>query len=397
MKNRIRYNVSYFIIMLLFFCAGCSSRSEKKSTVPKKYRSLKNLKAYPVKQHPDTLRLKRQQIIGNTTKVPIGNLMDVAVDKEGRAYIADSKQRNIQVYKPNGQFITTLGRKGKGPGEFANLISIQINEGKLFSFDNRMQRAVIFSLNPLAYDATVNLGGNKGDVEHISDALPHRYYVRSNNSFLAEFIKLHTLKNPVVGDTMNGKGFYYFLNKDGKIVSKELFKTKVRVHVMIPVGQREVGVPVDFYGKSLTAVSDDNHIYSNWTDNFLIKVYSPKGVYQRAIYYPYKKTLLSPTNIHSNFIDQKVSQKMDLPKTWPALHNMLIDDQNRLWISTIVENMDVYQWWVLNEKGKLLARFIWPRDKPIEVVKNGKVYTKEKNPETGVQRIVRYKIQMLGK
>ncbi len=207
-------------------------------------------------------------------------------------------------------------------------------------------------------------------------------------------MKLHTLSDPVVGDTMRGKGFYYFLNKDGKIVSKDLFKTKVRVHAMIPVGQREVGVPFDFYGKSLTALSDDDHIYSNWTHDFLIKVYGPKGIYQRAIYYPFKKTSLSPTDIHSHFIDQKVSQKMNLPKTWPALHNMLIDGQNRLWISTIVRDMDVYQWWILNKKGKLLARFIWPRNKPIEVIKNGKVYTKEKDPETGVQRIVRYKIQM---
>jgi hypothetical protein len=108
----------------------------------------------------------------------------------------------------------------------------------------------------------------------------------------------------------------------------------------------------------------------------------------------------SPFNT-SDFISKKpqkmqevIRKKLNFPKTYPALHSMKIDDQNRLWVSTIVKNPKVYQWWVLNNKGKLLARFTWPRDKPIEVIKNGKVYTKEKNPQTGVQRIVRYKVQV---
>ncbi len=73
---------------------------------------------------------------------------------------------------------------------------------------------------------------------------------------------------------------------------------------------------------------------------------------------------------------------------------MLIDDQNRLWISTIVKDLDVYRWWVLEENGKLLARFTWPRNREIEVIKNGFVYAKETEDETGLERVVRYRIEM---
>jgi hypothetical protein len=380
------------IVLLFVSCIGCSNNYSY--TIPKQFRSLKNLKPYSLEQPHDTVLLNRQQVVGNRGRHPIGRLMDIAIDETGRIYIADGKQRNIQVYKPSGQFITTLGRRGKGPGEFVYLISIQINKGNLFAYDNRQRRIVVFALDSLTYDHTINLGNNKKDFKKLGGALLQSFQVRHNDAFLAEFTKSRVPDNPVVGDTIRGKDFYYFLNKHGEITSKNLFKTGAPIHVMIPVGKREVGFPFDFYGKPLTVLSNDDHIYINWTDDFLVKVYSPKGVYQRAIYYPFKKAPLFPKDIRSDFVTQRTLNKMDLPKTWPALHSMKIDSKNRLWVSTIVKNKKVYQWWALNKKGKLLARFTWPRNKPIEIIKNGKVYTKETNKKTGVQQIVRYKIQM---
>jgi len=73
--------------------------------------------------------------------------------------------------------------------------------------------------------------------------------------------------------------------------------------------------------------------------------------------------------------------------------DMKIDDKDRLWVAAVVKKMKLYQWWVLNQNGKLLARFTWPRNKPIQVIKKGYLYTKEKNKK-GLERIVRYKITM---
>ncbi|MDR8393825.1 hypothetical protein NC796_21915 [Aliifodinibius sp. S!AR15-10] len=85
---------------------------------------------------------------------------------------------------------------------------------------------------------------------------------------------------------------------------------------------------------------------------------------------------------------------MDLPDRWPALHTMLIDDENRLWIATIVDDREVYRWWVLSEEGKLLARFDWPRDHPIEDVKNGNLYSVETSEKTGERNVIRYRIHL---
>jgi len=73
---------------------------------------------------------------------------------------------------------------------------------------------------------------------------------------------------------------------------------------------------------------------------------------------------------------------------------MKIDDLDRLWIATTVEDMSVYEWWVLEETGELITKFKWLRDEPIEVVKNGYMYTRETEEETGLQTIVKYRIEM---
>ena len=93
------------------------------------------------------------------------------------------------------------------------------------------------------------------------------------------------------------------------------------------------------------------------------------------------------------FLADLVSQNK-VPDTWPAMDNMIIDDDGRLWIATIVEDLDVFEWWLLEETGELLSKFKWPRDEPIVTVKNGKVYTRQTDVETGLERVVRYGIEM---
>jgi hypothetical protein len=72
---------------------------------------------------------------------------------------------------------------------------------------------------------------------------------------------------------------------------------------------------------------------------------------------------------------------------------MIIDNENILLVSTIVENFDVFESWVLEESGEVITRFEKPRNEPIEVVNNGYMYTCETD-EMGVASIVRYRIDM---
>jgi len=189
-------------------------------------------------------------------------------------------------------------------------------------------------------------------------------------------------------------GLFYLLDSTGKIASNKLIDFKEDTRTLFEV----LGVPLKpFFGNALTVLTRDNSIYQAEPDHFLIKVYSPDGAYRHAFYYPHKKIPLTQESaIEAGVPDLYIEnmQSMDLPRTWPVLTDMNIDDQNRLWIATTVENMNVYEWWVLEHTGELLAKFTWPRKEPIEEIKNGYMYTRETDEETGLQKIVRYRIEM---
>jgi hypothetical protein len=377
LKGMLKY---ISITVLLVILIGCSVH--KSSQLPVPIRGLDNLTVYTSNAKADTLLLKPQQTFGSNKDVIIGRMGKIAVDKTGRVFIADEAKRTIDIFRPDGTYQASMGRKGKGPGEFIAIGPIKVGYNGLYVYDVNLQKISIFSLSSLhllSERSIKSVGGNLGI----------QFYIKNDSTFLIGFRNF---------GPPNIKKYIYFyysgqqgLNQSGRILKKKI-RGDYRIHLNGSV----------FYGptpggRTTLIAANHNHIYSAWTEHFLIKVYNSKGKYKHAFYYPYQNVAFNKSDFISKEpqnMQHAIQQKLDFPKTWPALHSMQIDDQNRLWVSTIVRNQKVYQWWVLNKKGKLLARFTWPRDKPIEVIKNGKAYTKETNKKTGVQRIVRYKIQM---
>jgi hypothetical protein len=216
----------------------------------------------------------------------------------------------------------------------------------------------------------------------------HPFYIFNDSSLLISLIDASPPNKP-------RKIHFYTFDRGKYNKSDEIFKKRYKIIYGVTSGHHAYyGIKPG--GRTTLVVKNNHSLYTAWTGHFLIKIYNFKGKYIRSFYYPYKKVPLDKRKLFKEFPEegrQVLLNKLTLSKTWPALHSMKSDSQNRLWISTIVKNHKVYQWWVLNKKGKLLAKFNWPRDKPIKVIKNGKVYTKEAS-EKGVQRIVKYKIQM---
>ncbi|MDZ7680983.1 MAG: hypothetical protein U5J63_04535 [Fodinibius sp.] len=254
----------------------------------------------------------------------------------------------------------------------------------------------MFALDSLAFSNTVNLASNRDNVDILNGAYLGRKYVKSDGAFLMEFIKPNMSKNINNWDKIKRNGIYYQLDEKGHIVNNKLFEKPSSIQVLVPLPQRQVGIPVSFYGKSLMDLSSEDQIYSAWSQYFLIKVYDSDGEYKRAIYYPHDRKLLTQKSVKKSGASKLLvdgMSKMNLPDHWPALHSMLVDDQNRLWVSTIIADEKGYLWWVLNKEGELLARFLLPRNKEVKTIKNGYLYTQEKN-DKGVSSIVKYKINM---
>lgn len=49
-----------------------------------------------------------------------GDILSITVDDDGSIYVYDGQAKALRKYSSNGEFVTTFGREGEGPGEYRN-------------------------------------------------------------------------------------------------------------------------------------------------------------------------------------------------------------------------------------------------------------------------------------
>lgn len=65
-----------------------------------------------------------------------GQIAAVKVDKQGRIYVLDFMSQDIRVFEADGSYSHTIGRKGKGPGEFMSAAGLNWGpDGNLWVWD----------------------------------------------------------------------------------------------------------------------------------------------------------------------------------------------------------------------------------------------------------------------
>lgn len=407
MSNR-NYTIPYFVLVIIALTSlGCSADQSKKDelNLPESVRKLNNVSVYTIPEQPDTVRLQNVRSFEKHYSPPI-DIAPIAVDKLDRVFILNREKLAIDVYDSEGNFITQLGRKGRGPGEFHQINWMQILNNHLYVFDKRLKQVQVFSLESLVYVNTIQtLPKNIGQFLQTPFMIHHPIKVINDSTFLYRFEDMSKLRDGrklIEGKEAVMDISFYLFNTNMHLQPDTVLYQKGRKFANIMVNGSSATVFYEFTRKALFALSDNNRIYAARTQDFLIKVYNLKGKYLKAFYYPYTRASLSDSQIDSvinsskNSIMQqamhKYKDKTNLPNTWPALNSMRFDDQNRLWISTIIESQKMYQWWVLDKQGRLLARFRWPRAKPIVAIRNGFIYVVNTNFKMGTYEVMKYKL-----
>ena len=97
---------------------------------------------------------------GNATLVPevavgeldgpeeylFGSVRAITVDDDHNVYVLDDQAGNVRVFDSSGTYVTTLGRKGEGPGEFQVPIGVAISNGRVLVRDPANGRVQLFDL-----------------------------------------------------------------------------------------------------------------------------------------------------------------------------------------------------------------------------------------------------------
>lgn len=394
----MKKNVFYILIAICLF--GCSGSGESptpnvketaREVVPAHLKDVKNLKLLTDLEPSEGITFTKFQSYGEIypklLPPQFGFGREVAVDGNGFVYRADKAERTILVFDQDGKLVKKIGRDGRGPGEFQSIVALGVFEDQLVAFDSNLGRISTFSTTSHELQNVLTIDSKKwGDKVKAGFKRPQTVKVIGSEKYL-----ISTLKEKEEGSYVQS---YYQMNSEGQIVSNEIAETKnLESHTFTPKQGPPVGsIKLPFTSRGKIAVSGSGQIHHINTGEFLVNRYDSQGELLQAIYYPFEKTSLDENAFveeqHPNM--QPVYDDVDFPETWPALESLLVDDENNTWVSTIVGDQSMREWYILEETGDVKATFLWPIESEITIVRNGKMYAEEKDPETEAKKIVGY-------
>ncbi|MTI87887.1 MAG: 6-bladed beta-propeller [Balneolaceae bacterium] len=396
-------------ILLTLFFVQCSKNSKPEKAVsaeqathirilneiPSRIQSIENLTLFPGDAEPTySVELIPEQTFGETGEPYVIRVLDCVEDNKGKVILwnADANYEQIlYVYNADGSYHTQLGRQGRGPGEYGHIVGMQAKAGKVFILDYTSQRLNEYSTKDYSFMHSMLFERWKS-----SEGLKFGYVEpRNDGNYLMTFSD----KKSKLG-RLEIK--YQVMDSEGKRVNVKPLVFPAGFKINVGQSMRPT-MPLTFMGKTITALSDEDTLYSVWTQDFLIRKYDAKGLYQSAIYYPikglpfdldeYTKTSLFSPKAHDI---KKAFDDMDkeFPTTNPVLDKLMVDDENRIWVALPADiEGNSYEWWILSSSGELLAKLVLPRDQPIFDIKNDYLYSKKMNEETGTEYVVKYRIE----
>ncbi len=74
--------------------------------------------------------------LDGTDEYLFGNIYAITVDDDGRVYVLDGQARDLRVYDSEGTYLETMTRRGEGPGELNNAMSVAVlPDGRIIAHD----------------------------------------------------------------------------------------------------------------------------------------------------------------------------------------------------------------------------------------------------------------------
>ena len=396
----------YFLLNLFFIylISGCSN--EPKVDIPEHIRELDNLSI--ISFEPElvpSIDLVNDVRYGDTNDVIIGQIElqtvfepnratdRIAVDDVGRVYIGDFQQNTIHVFEPDGTWLTNLGREGSGPGELRGILHVEAKSGYLFVIDNSLLNINAYSLETLTYSHTIDLAVNTAQIEELTGKFPDYYFIRSDESVLIGFFTPPFL----VEDSLNPDPIlFYVMDQEGTLQPEQILNQNGLMYHTGHLNGRQFMHTFEFTPVSLMSLSYDDYIYTSWTEDFLIKMFSPDGDYLRAFYYPFEKMQIDRTRMIENTPQDHIKdllRQIDLPDSWPVIKTLFVDDKKRMWVSTFGDNEEKDDWWVIGETGDVLGHFALPKQQWIREIKNDRIYILNSDFEAEDVSVISYRME----
>jgi len=97
-----------------------------------------------------TFTIREQLILGDDEEASAEYLFYfpewVRTDSRDNIYVKDARRADVRVFDASGQYLATIGRRGKGPGEMQEIVSMHVDgDDRLIVVDRISRRLTIFT------------------------------------------------------------------------------------------------------------------------------------------------------------------------------------------------------------------------------------------------------------
>jgi len=274
---------------------------------------------------PDFKIAVKEEFVIDGTLVPdsLGKFYDpfyLSVDSANNIYILDKISSSIKKFDSKGNFLTTFGRKGQGPGEMIGPMCLMYHNNKIFVRDSELRKVHLFT--------------REGEYEKSLDA--GKEFLRYITAF----------------DGSKYMGFARSYSKDGREITHDLVmyddNSDLRKEFTKQVLKNDVNDYQlnNFY--NAFAISDDEIFVSKYgTNDYEINVYDHNGDFKYRIRKNYREILFTDDEVDAfqkqeNVIVKKYGGDPYTVKfkKKKVINNMYVDKNGRLWVVASVDRTD---------------------------------------------------------
>ena len=141
--------------------------------------------------------LHEQLIIGDDEEAPSEYLFYypqiVRTDSQGNIYVKDLESADVRVFDANGRYVTTVGKRGEGPGELREVFGMHVDgDDRVIVADRMNRRLTIFTDMGKSFTTK--------SLEEDGRTIAPRPILSLDNSFVLNYVKLFA--NPEGGPSI---------------------------------------------------------------------------------------------------------------------------------------------------------------------------------------------------
>jgi hypothetical protein len=341
------------------------------------------------------------QIATSAKDALFSEITALATDSRGRIYVGDLNRAEVSVLAGDGTLLRTLGKSGKGPGEFKWINDVQVLPGdSLLVYDRGLGRITVFAPASDTVAYTVDLAA-------ASRLLPPASVVRlaGRQGYVGTVIEPFRASGDDPRQDYEREQVVRLLALDGSVTRDSVLVLRAGQDILTArTGRSVTAMPNPFGRPGEVKVGPGGRLYYGWGDSLSISIYSSGGQRAGGFSLPYERPPVTDEDIRGTFASESEARQFQpavrsfvdtyASGTWPAFRTFSVDDRGRIWIGLLAPAGEPTKWTAFDDEGTPVCSAALPANTSIYAVRGDRAYSVATD-ELDVPRVVVHRIEGL--